>query len=79
MIPIVDDEKLQKRKASCTPQNIQTNTSWAVRAWFKWAKKSSDFIQITGDSETIPYMKSIIFVDILLHKFEFLLTASLEI
>ena len=74
MIPIVDDEKLQKRKASCTPQNTQTNTSWAVRAWFEWAKERSDFIQITGDSETIPYMKSIIFVDIVLHKFEFLLT-----
>lgn len=79
MIPIVDDEKLQKRKASCTRKNTQTNTSWAVRAWFEWAKESNDFTQIIGDSETIPHMKSIIFVDILRHKFEFLLTALLEI
>ena len=74
MIPIVDDEELQKRKASCTPQNTQTNTLWAVCVWFEWAKESNDFIQIIGDNETIPHMKLIIFVDILLPKFEFLLT-----
>ena len=74
MIPIVDDEELQKRKASCIPQNTQTNTLWAVRVWFEWTKESNDFIQIIGDNETIPHMKLIIFVDILLHKFEFLLT-----
>jgi len=54
MIAIVDDEELQKRKASQIPQNTWTNTSWAVRLWFEWAEERNDLIEIIGDSKTIP-------------------------
>ena len=58
MIAIVDDEELEKRKASRIPQNTQINTSWAVRVnlvWSEWAggRLGNDLIQIIGHRETI--------------------------
>ena len=35
MIAIVDESKIQKRKAYRIPQNTRKNTSWAVRVWFE--------------------------------------------
>ena len=58
MIAIVDDEELQKRKASQIPQNTQTNTSWAVSLWFGWPEECNDLIEIIGDSKTIPQVDS---------------------
>jgi len=60
MIAIVDDEELQKRKASQIPQNTWTNTSWAVRLWFEWAEERNDLIEIIGDSKTIPQVDPVI-------------------
>ena len=54
MIVIVDDEELEKRKASRIPQNTRINTSRAVRVWSEWAEERNDLIQVIGDSETVP-------------------------
>ena len=53
-LSIVDDDELQKRKASRIPQNTRTNTPRKVRVWFEWAEESNDLNQIIGDNETIP-------------------------
>ena len=58
VIATVDDEELQKRKASRIPQNTRTNTLRAARVWFEWAEERSDLIQIIGDSETIDILRS---------------------
>ena len=56
MIAIVDNEELEKRKASRILQNTRINTSWVVRVnrvLSDWAEEGNDLIQIIGDSETI--------------------------
>ena len=54
MIAIVDDDELEKRKASRIPQNKRINTSWAVGVWSESAEERNDLILIIRDSETIP-------------------------
>ena len=54
MIAIVDDEELEKRKASRIPQNTRINTSWAVRVYSEWSKERNNLFLIIGDSKTIP-------------------------
>ena len=61
MIAVVDDGKLQKRKASCILQNGVTNEHMGI----PWAEEHNDLIQIIGVRETIPHVKSFIFEDML--------------
>ena len=48
MIVIVDDEKIQKRKAYRIPQNTRKTHRGQSVSGLKWAEECSDLIQIVG-------------------------------
>ena len=62
MIAIVDNEELEKRKASRIPQN-----TWIVgsRVNSEWAEERNNLFLIIGDSKTVPQ------VNLILRDFEY--------